>query len=78
MQASLTEGPLLSIEGWGGWAGCDAAVACEVVEHVTDTDAFARCLLGALRCVPQHRPSVARSAAGSAALQQSFAERSGV
>jgi hypothetical protein len=51
VQASLTEGALLEAAGWGGWAGCDATVACEVVEHVHDTDAFARCLLGALRCV---------------------------
>ena len=34
---------------WGEWAGCDAAVACEVVEHVHDTHAFAACLLGTLR-----------------------------
>lgn len=50
VQGSVTQAPLLDAAGWGEWRGCDAAVACEVVEHVHDPDAFARGLLHALRC----------------------------
>lgn len=50
MQGSVTQGPLLEREGWGEWQGCDAAVACEVVEHVHNPEAFAQTLLGSLRC----------------------------
>jgi hypothetical protein len=50
VQGTVVEGPLLSVSGWGPWHGCDAAVSCEVVEHVLDTDGFARALFHALRC----------------------------
>lgn len=59
VQGSVTEAPLLDAAGWGEWRGCDAAVACEVVEHVHDPDAFAHSLLHALRCASAsscHRP----------------------
>lgn len=52
MQGSVTQAPLLDAAGWGSWHGCDAAVACEVVEHVHEPDAFARSLLVALRHAP--------------------------
>ena len=52
LQANLTKGPLLEAEQWGEWAGCDAAISVEVVEHVRDTDAYAKSLLGCLRCAP--------------------------
>lgn len=50
LQGSVTTGDLLEQDGWGSWQGCDAAVACEVVEHVHNPDAFAQSLLGSLRC----------------------------
>lgn len=53
VQANLTKGALLEAEGWGEWAGCDAALSVEVVEHVRDTDAYAKSLLGCLRCAPR-------------------------
>ena len=42
---------LQSAEGWGAVCGCDAAVACEVVEHLTQPDGLAVSMLGAIRCV---------------------------
>jgi hypothetical protein len=48
-QGSVTRGKLLEPEGWGQWVGCDAALSIEVVEHLQDTDSFAKCLLGCLR-----------------------------
>lgn len=52
MQGSCVEGALLEQAGWGSLAGCDVAVACEVVEHVLEPDALAMCMLAALKCEP--------------------------
>ena len=51
LQGNILEGDLQAASGWGSVRGCDAVVACEVVEHMHHPDGLAVAILGAIRHV---------------------------